>query len=119
MPSGATGQLPRVLHCIGEWGTQQSNRDKESQRRWRTGGIVSGGHEVDTPANQRWCRNKRHGEKEEVIDAMAMMEKDAAGVGTVAAGWEDKDDKTGKRTTWDDKIWGHLNNGQWRDKRWR
>ncbi len=49
--------------------------------------------EGDTPANKRRCRNERHGEKEEVADAMAMMEKDAAGVGMVAAGWEDEDNE--------------------------
>jgi hypothetical protein len=76
-------------------GTQQSNRDKESQRRRRTGGVVAGGCEVDTPANKRRCRNKRHGEEEEVSDAMATTEDDALGLETVAAGWEDEDNETG------------------------
>jgi hypothetical protein len=76
-------------------GTQQSNRDDESERGRRTGGAVAGGREVDTPANDRRCRNKRHGEEEEVPDAMAMTEKDTVGVGTVAAGWEDEDNETG------------------------
>ncbi len=40
---------------------------------------------MDTPANKRQCRNKRHGEEEEVADAITMKEEDAAGVGTVAA----------------------------------
>jgi hypothetical protein len=65
----------------------QPNRDDKSQRRQRTRGVVAGGHEVDTPANKRWSRNKRHGEDEEVSDAKATTEEDAAGVGTVAAGW--------------------------------
>jgi hypothetical protein len=30
VPSWAAGQLPRVLRCIGNGGTQQSNRDNES-----------------------------------------------------------------------------------------
>ncbi len=42
----------------------------------------------------------------EVTDAMVTTEDDAAGVGTVAAGWEDEDDETGWRTTWDNKSWG-------------
>jgi hypothetical protein len=46
------------------------------------------------PANERRCRNKRHGEEEEVADAMLTTEEDAAGVGLVAAGWEDEDDET-------------------------
>jgi hypothetical protein len=37
------------------------------------------------PANKRQCHNKRHGEEEEVADAIAMTEEDAAGVGIVAA----------------------------------
>jgi hypothetical protein len=42
----------------------------------------------------------------EVADAMVTTEDDAAGVGTVAAGWEDEDNETGWRTTWDNKNWG-------------
>ncbi len=42
--------------------------------------------EVDMPANKRRCHNKRHGEEEEVADAMAMTEEDTAGVEMVAAG---------------------------------
>jgi hypothetical protein len=72
--------------CKG--GTQQSNRDHESQRCQRTGGVVAGGHEVDTPANERWCHSKRHGEEEEVVDAMATMEDDAAVPATVTTGWD-------------------------------
>ncbi len=41
---------------------------------------------MDTPANKRRCRGERHGEEEEVADAMAIMEEDAAVPGTVAAG---------------------------------
>ena len=52
----------------------------------------------------------------EVADAMVTTEDDAAGVGTVAVGWEDEDNETGWRTTWDNKSWGcshgrSLNNG--------
>jgi hypothetical protein len=61
---------------------------------------------VDTPANKRWCHKERHGEEEEVADAMAMTEDDAAGIGSVAAGWEDEYNKTKWRTTWDSKSWG-------------
>ncbi len=32
VPSWAVGQLPRVLHCIGNGGAQQSNRDNERTR---------------------------------------------------------------------------------------
>ncbi len=42
----------------------------------------------------------------EVADAMVTTEDDAAGVGTVAAGWEDEDNETEWRTTWDNKNWG-------------
>jgi hypothetical protein len=43
-------------------------------------------------------------------------EDDAAGVGTVVAGWEDEDNEAGWRTTCDNKSWGcshgrSLNNG--------
>ncbi len=75
-------------------GTQQSNIDDRSQRRRRTGGVVAGRREVDTPANKRRCRNKRHGKEKEVADAMATIEEDAASVGTTAAGWEDEDNET-------------------------
>ncbi len=54
---------------------------------------------MDMPANKRQCRNKRHEEEMEVADEMATMEEDAAGVGTVAAGWEDEGDETGTKTT--------------------
>ncbi len=37
---------------------------------------------------------------------MVMTEKDAAGIGTVAAGWEDEDDETGYRTTSENNSWG-------------
>jgi hypothetical protein len=67
---------------------QQSNRDHESQRRRRTGGVIAGGREVDTPANERQCRSKRHGEEEKVAEAMATVEEDAAVAGMVAAGWD-------------------------------
>ena len=36
----------------------------------------------------------------EVADTMVTTENDAAGVGTVAAGWEDESNETGWRTTW-------------------
>ncbi len=49
---------------------------------------------MDTPANKRRCHNKRHGEKEEVADVMAMTEEDAAGIWTVVARWEDEDNET-------------------------
>ncbi len=47
------------------------------------------------PANKRRCRNQRHEEEMEVADAMATMEEDAAGLGMVAARWEDEDNETG------------------------
>ena len=37
---------------------------------------------------------------------MMTTEGDAAGVWTVAAGWEDKDNETGWRPTWDNMSWG-------------
>jgi hypothetical protein len=46
---------------------------------------------VDTPANKRWCCHKRHGEEENIADPMATTEEDAAGIGMVAAGWDDED----------------------------
>jgi hypothetical protein len=46
---------------------------------------------VDTPANERQCCNVRHGEEEEVADAMAMKKEDEAGIGTMAIGWENED----------------------------
>ncbi len=59
------------------------------------GGVVADGHEMDTPANERWCCNKRHGEDGEVIKTMVTTTEDTAGIGTVAAAWENEDDKTG------------------------
>jgi hypothetical protein len=50
---------------------------------------------MDTPANKRWCHNERHEEEMEVADTMATTEEDSAGIGTVAAGWEDEDNETG------------------------
>jgi hypothetical protein len=38
---------------------------------------------------------------------MAMMEKNAAGMGTVVAGCKDEDMETGQRIMWDNKSWGH------------
>jgi hypothetical protein len=70
------------------------------------GGVVASGHEVGTPANKRRCHNKRHGEDDKIAKAMATMEEDAAGVGTVAAGWVNEDNKARYRTTWDSKSWG-------------
>ncbi len=49
---------------------------------------------MDTPANERRCRNRRHGEEEEVTDAMALMEEDVVNVGMVMAGCEDEDNET-------------------------
>ncbi len=86
LAAGPRGSCQGCCAASATGGTQQSNRDDESERRRRTGGVVPGGREVDTPANKRQCRNERHGEEEEVTDAMAMMEEDAAGVGMVAAG---------------------------------
>ena len=42
----------------------------------------------------------------EVADAMVTTEDEAAGVGTVTAGWEDEDNEAGWRTTWDNNCWG-------------
>ncbi len=50
---------------------------------------------MEMPANERRCRNERHEEEMEFTDAMATTEEAAAGVGTVAAGWEDEDNKNG------------------------
>ncbi len=91
-------------------GTQQSNRDHESQRRRRTGGVIAGGCEVETSANERWCHGERHGEEEKIADAMATTEEDAAVAGTVAAGW----DCVGQQ-----ELRASVNNGRWHDKRWR
>ncbi len=90
--------------------TQQSNRDHESQRRRRTGGVIAGGREVDTPANKRRCHGERHGEEEKVADAMATTEEDAAVAGLVAAGW----DCVGQL-----ELRASVDNGWWRDERWR
>jgi hypothetical protein len=43
---------------------------------------------VDTPANERRCHGERHGEEEEVADAMATTEEDAAVAGMVVTGWD-------------------------------
>ncbi len=47
------------------------------------------------PANERRCHDERHEEEMEVADTMATTEEDAAGLGTVAEGWEHEDDETG------------------------
>ncbi len=60
----------------------------------RARGATRGGG-VDTPVNKGRCRDERHDKVMEVADAMATTEEDAAGLGTVAAGWEDEGDKTG------------------------
>jgi hypothetical protein len=83
--AGLQGSCRGCCAALATGGTQQSNRDIESEH-WRTGGIVSGRYEVGTPAKKRQCRNKRHEEEEEVADAMAITEEDVAGVGMVAAG---------------------------------
>ncbi len=62
--------------------TQQPAREQ--------GGAIRGDG-VDMPANERRCRDERHKEEMEVADEMATTEEDAAGIGTVAAGWEDED----------------------------
>ncbi len=65
---------------------------------------------MDTPANERWCRGKRHGEEEEVTDAMATTEEDVAVTVSVAAGC----DCVGKQ-----ELGESVDNGRWRDERWR
>jgi hypothetical protein len=45
-------------------GTQQSNTDDKNKMCRRTGGVVAGKYEVDTSANKRQGRNKKHGEEE-------------------------------------------------------
>ena len=65
---------------------------------------------MDTPANERWCRGERRGEEEKVADAMATTEEDAAVAGTVAAGW----DCVGQQ-----ELRASVDNGRWRDERWR
>ncbi len=65
---------------------------------------------MDTPANERRCRGERHGEEEEVADAMATTEEDAAVAGTVEAGW----DCVGQQ-----ELGASVDNGRWRDERWR
>jgi hypothetical protein len=86
-------------------GSQQSNRDDEGERRQRRGGIVAGGCEVDRPANKRLCHKERHAEEEEVGDPMATTGEDAAGMGMVAAGWDDDDNETREMTAWVNKRW--------------
>ena len=92
--AGPRGSCQGCCAASATEGTQQSNRDNESEWGRRTGGVVVGGCEVDTPANKRQCRNERYGEEEEVADAMATTKEDAAGIGTVLAGWEDEDNET-------------------------
>ncbi len=65
---------------------------------------------MDTPANERRCSGERHGEEEEVADAMATTEEDAAVARTVAAGW----DYGGQQ-----ELGASVDNGRWRDERWR
>ncbi len=84
--AGPRGSCRGCCAALAIRGTQQSNRDNERERRQRTGGVVVGRHEVDMPANKRRCRNMRCGEEEDITDAMAMMEEDATGIGTVTAG---------------------------------
>jgi hypothetical protein len=62
---------------------------------------------MDMPENKRRCHGKRHEEEMEVAEAMATMEEDVAGIGTVVARWEDKDNETRSRTIGDNKSWGH------------
>ncbi len=93
--AGLRGSCQGCCAALAMGGTQQSIRDNTIERRQRMIGVVAGKHEVDMSENERRCRNERHGEEEEVADAMAMTEEDVAGIGTVAAGWEDEDDDTG------------------------
>ncbi len=75
---------------------------------------------MDTPANERRCRDERHEEEMEVADAIATTEEDAAGVGTVAAGWEDEDDETGiEEYVGQQELGASVDNGRWCDKRRR
>ncbi len=87
-------------------GTQQSNRDYKSERCRRTGGVVTGGHEVDTPANEKQCHNKRHGEEEEVADAMVTMKEDAAGIGSGQQGERMRTMRAGRGLHGTTSIWG-------------
>ncbi len=66
--------------------TQQPAREQ--------GGATRGGG-MEMPANKRWCHIKRHEEEMEVADTMATTEEDAAGIGTVVAGWEDESNENG------------------------
>jgi hypothetical protein len=47
------------------------------------------------PADKRRCHDKRHKEEMEVTNAIATTGEDAAGIGTVVAGWEDEENQTG------------------------
>ncbi len=58
------------------------------------GGATRGGG-VDMPADKRRCHDKRHKEEMEVTNAIATTGEDAAGIGTVVAGWEDEENQTG------------------------
>jgi hypothetical protein len=56
----------------------------------------------------------------EVADAMASTEEDAAGVGIVAAGWEDEDDETRiEDYVGQQELGASVDNGRWSDKRRR
>ncbi len=75
---------------------------------------------MDTPANERWCRDERHEEEKEVADAMVTTEEDAAGIGTVAAGWKDEDDETEiEDYVGQQELGASEDNGWWCDKRRR
>ncbi len=75
---------------------------------------------MDTPANERRCRNERREKEIEVADAMATTEEDAAGVGTVAAGWEDEDYETGiEDYVGQQELGASVDNGRWCNKRQR
>ncbi len=65
---------------------------------------------MDTPANERPCRGKRHGEEEKVADTMATTEENAAVAGMVAAAW----DCVGQQ-----KLRASVDNGGWRNERWK
>ncbi len=75
---------------------------------------------MDTPANKRRCQDKRHEEEMEVADAMVTTEEDAAGIGTVATGWEDEDNETRiEDYVGQQKLGASVDNGRWCDKRRR
>ncbi len=70
--------------------------------------------------DKRWCRDERHDEEMEIADAMAKTEEDAAGVGMVAAGWEDEDNETViEDYVGQQELGASVDNGRWCNKRRR